>query len=349
MAVFNQSFLQHDETIFKDELVLDYEYLPHILKFRENQQQHIATIIKPLFAGRMGSNLLITGKPGIGKTAACKHVLREMEQHSERIIGIYVNCWKQDTAFKVIVDICQQLGYKWVQNKKTNELMDEIAKILNKKGVVIILDEVDKLKEEQIIYQLVEDISKKCIIMITNEKDFLALLDQRTRSRLIPEIVEFLPYKYNEIETILEERKKFAFYEGVLKKEIFEPIVEKSYEEEDIRTGLFLLKEAGNAAEQRSSKTISMEDVQKAIGKVSSFQRSKAALDDEEKELLKIIKEHSGETSTKIYGLYNEMYDKSDRTFRRKLSTLKENKLVEVRDDRELTGVFNPRIHFKRD
>lgn len=348
MNVFNSNFLQHDETVFKDELVLDYEYLPHILKFRENQQQHIATIIKPLFAGRMGSNLLITGKPGIGKTAACKHVLREMEQHSDKIIGLYVNCWKQDTAFKVIVDICQQLGYKWVQNKKTNELMDEISKILNKKTAVIILDEVDKLKEEQVIYQLVEDIFKKCIIMITNDKDFLTMLDQRTRSRMIPEILEFAPYNYNEVEAILTERKKFAFYDGVLKDDIFEPIVTKAHEEEDIRTGLFLLKEAGNSAENRSSKTISIEDVDKAIGKISSFQRSKAMLDDEEKELLKIIKDHSGESSTKIYELYNEIFNKSDRTFRRKLATLKENKLVEVRDDRELTGIINPRIYIKK-
>ncbi|MBI5797519.1 AAA family ATPase, partial [Candidatus Woesearchaeota archaeon] len=296
MGLFN-SMLQHGETIFKDELVLDYEYLPHILKFRENKQQHIATIIKPLFAGRMGSNLLITGKPGIGKTAACKHVLREMEQHSDKIFGIYVNCWKHDTAYKVLVDICQQLGYKWVQNKKTNELMDEIAKIANKKAVVIILDEVDKLKEEQVIYQLVEDIFKKCIIMITNDKDFLAILDQRTRSRLLPEILEFEPYSFKETQAILEERKKFAFYEGVLEEEVFEPLVEKTVEEEDIRTGLFLLKEAGNAAENRSSKKISPGDVEKAISKLTGFQQSKAILDDEEKELLKIIKEHHGESS----------------------------------------------------
>ncbi len=349
MALFTNSFLQHDETIFKDELVLDFEYLPHILKFRENQQQHIATIIKPLFAGRMGSNLLITGKPGIGKTAACKHVLREMEQHSDKIIGIYVNCWKQNTAFKVMVDICQQLGYKWVQNKKTNELMEEIAKIINKKAAVIVLDEIDKLEEEQVIYQLVEDIFKKCIIMITNEKDFLSMLDQRTRSRLLPEILEFSSYKYNEIESILEERKKFAFYNDVLKEEPFKAIIEKCFEREDIRTGLFLLKESGNAAENRSSKIISSEDVQKAIGKITIFNQTRILLDEEEKELLRIIKEHTGENVTKIYELYNAKFNKSDRTFRRKLVTLKENKLVEVRDDRELTGTINPRIHLIKD
>ncbi len=345
MTLFTKDFLQHDETVFKDELVLDYEYLPHILKFRENQQQHIATIIKPLFQGRMGSNLLITGKPGIGKTAACKHVLREMEQHSDKSIGLYVNCWKHNTVYKVLINICQQIGYKWVQNKKTNELMEEIAKILNKKAVVIILDEIDKLEEEQVIYQLVEDIYKKCIIMITNKKDFLSILDQRTRSRLLAEILEFEPYKYNEIQAILEERKKFAFYEGVLKEEPFQAIVEKCCEREDIRTGLFLLKEAGNAAENRSSRTISLEDVDKAIAKITVFNQTKALLDEEEKELLKIIKEHNGESITKVYEIYNEKFNKSDRTFRRKLLTLKENKLVEVRDDRELTGIINPRVH----
>ena len=340
--------LKHDETLFKDELVLDYEYLPHILKFRESQQQHIATIIKPLFAGRMGSSLLITGKSGIGKTAACKHVLREMEQHSDKITGIYVNCWKQDSAYKVLVDICQQIGFKWVQNKKTNELMDEIAKIINKKAAVIILDEVDKLKEEQVIYQLVEDIFKKCIIMITNDSDFLATLDQRTKSRLLPEVLEFEPYKYKEVQVILEERKKFAFYDGVFKEEIFEPIAEKCFQEQDIRVGLFLLKESGNSAELRSSRAIAEEDVTKAMNKITAFQQSKALLDDEEKELLKIIKEHSGESSLKIYQFYNEMYNKSDRTFRRKLATLKENKLVEIRDMKELTGETSPRIHFKK-
>ncbi len=347
MSLFN-NILKHDETVFKDELILDYEYLPHILKFRENQQQYIATIIKPLFAGRMGSNLIVTGKPGIGKTAACKHVLREMEQHSNKITGIYINCWKHDSAYKIIVDICQQIGYKWVQNKKTNELMNEIAKVLNKKAAVIILDEIDKLKEEQVIYQLVEDLFKKCIIMITNDKDFFATLDQRTRSRLLPEIVEFEPYKHKEIYAILEERKKFAFFEGVLSEEEFEPLVNKTFEEEDLRVGLFLLKEAGNAAELRSSRKISKEDIEKAINKISSFQQSKSLLDNEEKELLKIIKEHSGESSIKIYQLYNELFNKSDRTFRRKLSTLKENKLIEVCDMKELTGESSPRIHFKK-
>ncbi len=345
MGMFD-NFLEHDETIFKEQLALDYDYLPHILKFRENQQQHIANVIKPLFSAKMGSNILITGSPGIGKTACCKYILREMENFSDRIYGIYVNCWKQDSIHKVIVDICHQLGYKWTLNKKTNELMDEIAKIINKKAGVIILDEVDKLKEEQVIYQILEDLFKKCLILITNNQEFLATLDQRTRSRLIPEIIEFSPYSYKETYDILLERKKFAFHENVFPDDLFEQIAQKSFYEKDIRIGLFLLKETGNATELRSSKKVSQEDIDKAITKISAFNQTRITLDDEEKEILNIIKDKPGSSSPEIYSLYNEKFNKTDRTFRRKISTLKESGLIEVKEEK-ISGTQIPYFYPK--
>ncbi|MDP3919031.1 MAG: AAA family ATPase [Nanoarchaeota archaeon] len=341
------NMLKHDETLFRNEIALDYDYLPHILKFRENQQQHIATIIKPLFQGRMGSNLIITGKPGIGKTAACKHVLRDMEQHTDKIKGLYVNCWKNDSAYKVIIDICNQIGYKWVQNKKTNELMKEIGNILNKKACVIILDEVDKLKEEQVIYYLLEELTKKCLIMISNEKEFISYLDQRTRSRLMPEMIEFHSYTFKETFDILNERKQVAFFDNIMKDEDFEKIVEKTVDFGDIRTGLFLLKESANAAEIRSSKKIEPLDVDKAISKLSSFQSTKIVLDDEEKELIKLITENNGESSSHIYKLYNEIFNKSDRTFRRKIAKLKDNSFIHSKEGKDDQGNIIPYLHIK--
>jgi cell division control protein 6 len=347
MALFNKDFLNYDETVFKEPLILDYDYLPHILKFRENQQRHIATVIKPLFSGRIGSNLLITGSPGIGKTAACRYVLREMEQFSDKIAGIYINCWKHDTAYKVLVEICQQLGYKWIQNKKTDELMSEISKIFNKKAAVIILDEVDKLKEEQIIYQIVEDIFKKCIILITNDKEYVSTLDPRTKSRLLPEHLEFKPYTEKETYDILEERARFAFYSSVIAEDILQIITEKTFEESDIRIGLFLLKESGNAAENRSSKKISLDDVDVAMSKITLFIKNKISLDEEEKELLNLVKENNGQPSSKICEIYSMKFNKSDRTFRRKISTLKENKFVEVKEIKDMTGNLIPHLFAK--
>jgi archaeal cell division control protein 6 len=331
-----KDMLKHDETLFKDELVFDYEYLPRLLKYRENQQQEFANAIKPLLQGRVGSNLVVVGTPGIGKTAACRFVLREMEDYSDKVYGIYVNCWKAETAYKVVVAICEQLGYKWIQNKKTDELMREVAKILNKKSVVIILDEVDKLKEEQVIYQLLEDVYKKSLFLITNEKDFLAKMDDRIKSRLLAEVLEFKPYSEEEVRGILGERKELGFFEGVFV-DGFDNIVSKCFELKDVRSGIHLLKLAGEVAENKSKKIIEKEDVDIAISKLDGFVRSKVVLDNEEKEIIEVIKENNGEVFSEVFKVYSEQFGKSERTFRRKLYRLKQANLVyseETRDDK---------------
>jgi len=325
-----KEMLEHDETLFKDELVLDYEYLPKILKFRENQQLHFATTIKPLLQKRNGSNLFIYGTPGIGKTAACKHVLRELELETDQVIPIYINCWKYDTAYKILVEICGQLKYKWVQNKKTDELMKAIAEILNQKAAVFVLDEVDKLREQQIIYQLLEDIYKKCIFMITNEKDCLAKLDQRIKSRLLPEMLEFKPYNYDETKGILEERKNAGFFPGVFSEEAFEKIVETCFEKEDIRVGIFLLKQSANNAENKSQRKVLVNHV--ATEKLEMFEKAKIDLNEDDRTILKIVKEKPGLSIAEIYVVFSANSDKSLRTVRRRIERLKDLKQLTFED-----------------
>jgi len=327
-----KDMLKQDETLFKDELVLDYEYLPKILKYRENQQQHFATVIKPLLQKRQGSNLFIYGSPGIGKTAACKHVLRELELETDQVYTFYINCWKYDTVYKILAELCNQLKYKWIQNKKTDELLKVVAEILNKKSAVIILDEVDKLKEEQIVYQLLEDIYKKCLFLITNEKDWLAKLDDRVKSRLLPELLEFKPYNYKETKGILEERKDYGFYPGVWDEEAFEKVAEYCFEKQDVRIGITLLKNSANLAENKSSRKVSLEYVEQAIAKLNPFQQAKIELDDEDKFIIDYIKNNPKSPISKIYEEYNKKYEKSQRTLRRKLDLLKEAKLVDFED-----------------
>ena len=75
MGIFGD-MLKEGESLFRNEDALDGEFIPKNLPYRENQHQHIATVIKPLLMGRNGRNLFICGAPGIGKTAAVKWVKR---------------------------------------------------------------------------------------------------------------------------------------------------------------------------------------------------------------------------------------------------------------------------------
>ena len=146
MGLFDD-VLGSGESLIKNEDALDFEYLPKLIPFREKEQRVVADCIKPLFNDRNGRNLVLYGPPGIGKTAAARHVLNELEEQSDEIFTLYVNCWKQNSSYKILVDICDQLGYRLVQNKKTSDLYKVVASMINKKSAVFIFDEIDKAEE----------------------------------------------------------------------------------------------------------------------------------------------------------------------------------------------------------
>ena len=109
MTLF-KDMLKDDESLFKNSVALDFDYQPKLIPYREKEQFSIANCVKPLFSKRNGKNVFIVGRPGIGKTVACKHVLKELEEETDDIIPIYVNCWKKNTTYKVILELCNVLG-----------------------------------------------------------------------------------------------------------------------------------------------------------------------------------------------------------------------------------------------
>ena len=132
MGLF-EGILKGGESLFLDPIALDFDYQPKLVPHRENQQQYIAQCIKPLFSKRNGKNLIIQGLPGVGKTVCLKHVLRELNQETDEIYCIYINCWKKESPFKVITQVCEDLGYTWTYNKSYEDLYKKAVELLNKK------------------------------------------------------------------------------------------------------------------------------------------------------------------------------------------------------------------------
>jgi len=326
--LFND-LLKDSESIFKNPVALDYDYHPKLVPYRENEQHYMANCIKPLLQNRNGKNLFIFGKPGIGKTIATRHVLKDLEENSDEVQQIYINCWKKDTPYKIVLEICDQIGYKWIQQKKTDELFQKVKEILNKTSAVLVLDEADKLEDVSIIYSIAEDIYKKSIFFITNDKEWINNLDQRLRSRLIPENLEFKPYNMEETKGILKQRVTYAFHSNVFDEKAFNLIAEKTYHLNDIRTGLFLLKEAALIAENKSLKKVSLEHSQEAIEKLTNFTpKDEKNLQDDEKEILELIKKNSGKSIKELYGIYSANKELAYRTFQKKIKQLETAKQI---------------------
>ena len=326
MNLFDDT-LQDDETVFKNHRALDYEYLPKTLPYRENEQEYLATCIKPLFQGRDGKHLFIHGEPGIGKTAATRFVLNELRQKTDRVQTVYVNCWQKNTSYKVLLDICEQLDYKFTHNKKTAELMGVLEDLLDDTPAVFIFDEIDKADDLDFLYSILEDIDQKTLFLITNHKAWLSDMDQRLKSRLMPDILAFEQYSFQETKGILQRRADYAFYDGVWPDESLNAVVRRASQLKDIRAGLFLLKEAANHAEENARKQIIEADVDAAIQQLDEFTiKNSAELTDQKRDIYHIVKQHG---PGKIGDLYDTFCDEKNadisyKTFQRKVRDLAE-------------------------
>ncbi|MEM4710726.1 MAG: AAA family ATPase [Candidatus Woesearchaeota archaeon] len=340
MGIYDD-FLKGNESLFKNEYALDYNFLPKVIPYRENQQRYIASCIKPLLSDHTGRNVLVYGPPGVGKTAALRHLIRELEDSdelSEKLYIVYVNCWHKNTTYKVALEICDVLGYAFVQNKNTEDLFKIIEQIINKKAAIFIFDEIDKAEDTDFLYILSENILKKSIFLVTNYKSWMLELDDRIRSRLLLEQIEFPQYKKEEMFGILKQRVEYAFNEGCFSDELIDIIATKASDLKDIRIGLFLLRESALIAEDYSAKKVSIQHINSAIQKIDQFTiKNTDELDDESKFILKIIKENSGKKIGDLFRLYEQLGGKSSyKTFQRKITKLEEGKFISL--ERKYSG-----------
>lgn len=322
--------LKSGETLFRDTVVLGYDFQPKLIPYREPEQMKFATVIRPLLQGHNGRNLFVYGPPGVGKTTACKHVLRELEEETGSVMHFYINCWKENTTFKIFYKMCEELGHHFLQQQKTSDLFSIIKEKVNKSAAVFIFDEIDKLEDFNFLYTVLEDIYRKSVILITNYRDSYSELDERIRSRLAPEFVFFREYNEQEIAGILKQRREYAFVQGCWDEDAFTEIVEKCTETNDVRVGLYLMREAGTIAEERSSRIINGAHVADAITKVNDFHiKPTEGLDEEMQLLLNLVRDHSGKKIGEVYSTYIETGgDMSYKSFHRRIMKLEENRFI---------------------
>ena len=333
MGSIFDSVLKENESLFKNEVALSYEFIPKLVPYREAQQKRIATCIAPLFNQHTGRNIIVYGPPGVGKTVATRHVLNELEEKTDEIIPFYVNCWQKNTSYKVMLHLCELIDYKFTHNKKTDELFDIVAGRINKFASVFIFDEIDKAEDVDFLYLILQKIQNKAIILLTNYKEYVATIDMRIRSRLLPEMLEFSPYTKDETRGILQQRVELAFAQKVWQVKAFDRVVDKTFELADIRSGLYLLKEAGILAEEKSAKVVDAAFVEAAIRKLDEFKiKSSADLADDTQQILELVKKNSPSKIGDLYVMYQKQLKgtASYKTFSRRIAKLQEGNFISL-------------------
>ncbi len=330
MKLFDHTLLS-EESIFSNIDSLDPDFVPKLLPHRENKQIYIADCIKPLLQERNGKNLLISGDPGIGKTASVKRVLEDLKEQYN-LSQVFINCWKTNSSHKILTDMAEQLGFKFTINMSSDDLIKRIKKGAEK-GCVFVFDEVDKSMDYDFLYHILEEVPKRTIILITNDTSWISKLDARIRSRMVPEQMHFDAYNLEETKDILKERIKYSFYERVWKEDTLQTVLDKTVEASDIRIGIYILRESGLIAEKDASREVLKKHSLEAIGKIKDFQRKDISdFSDDEKTLVDIIKDNSGKISGEIYSLYKmNGGTKSQRTVDRIVRKLEKKGIIELK------------------
>ena len=314
-----QDILLYDETIFRNIDAFNPDYVPENYIHRESQMEALAICLRPALRGGRPVNTVVLGSPATGKTTAINKIFEMVEETSDRVVCVYVNCQLHTTRFNIFSQIYNEIfghmppetgvPFSRIYGKIMKYLRDE------DKAMVVALDDVNYLFHSKNANKIFYDILRAHeefkgvrtgIFAILSDIEFRYMLDKNVNSVFIPQEVIFDPYSPSEMRDILTDRIKAGFYPDVISDEILDMIVDQASSAGDLRVGIDLLRVSGNFAEADASKTIEEKHVleaMKSTGSVS-LKSTLKTLSDQEKMLLKVIAE-SGEDDLVAGDIYN--------------------------------------------
>jgi len=280
------SILQQNHLFVNREL-LRPSFVPEVLPHREQEIHELAQILAPALNYETPSNVIIYGKTGTGKTASVKYVCGELQTQGKamgkQIHFLYVNAQMTDTLYKILQFVGQQLINNLLDVIPLNGLSIDalFAKITQrldtqKQVIVIVLDEIDKLKGDEALYNLTRinsDLEKArvSVIGISNDLKFTEFLDPRVKSSLGQENMVFAPYDAEQLQDILRERVKVALKSDTIDDEVIPLCAALAAREHgDARKALDLLRVSAEIAERNGEPKVTRKHVRLAEKKIES-------------------------------------------------------------------------------
>ncbi|MCP1662114.1 MULTISPECIES: AAA family ATPase [Methanocalculus] len=305
-TIMSRHFRCHDKPLLRDPEILECDYVPDQVLFRDAELEEMAFHIRPGLHGQRPTSILCRGLPATGKTTCIHHLFTEIRQVSTNLVPVYVNCQRSRTAYAVYSLIYLELvGHAPPSSGiPLRRLMDAVAKALLSKNVVLLvcLDDIHHLIHEKTAGQVISSIlrmyldypgCRASLILVESDLtlDIRQTLDRSVISSLLAEEVFFAPYSPEQVQGILKERVRRAVYPGVLPLEILDLITDKTIEAGDLRVGIDLLKRSVLRAERAAHITVTEEDVSAAYGDASAthLRGLVSLLTEKERRLLLVI------------------------------------------------------------
>ena len=230
--------------------------------------------------------------------------------------------------------------------------------MIEKEGgvTVIILDEVDKLKGDEALYNLSRINSdlknaKVSIVGISNDLKFTEFLDPRVKSSLGEENMIFPPYDAGELQDILNQRVEIALKPGVIDEDVV-PLCSAlaAQEHGDARRALDLLRISAEIAERSKSPRITKNHVRQAQNKIEVDRVTEVVrtLPTQSKLLLLAIllqdkhNKNTGSSCTITTGEVYEIY--KDLCKKNRTDPLTQRRVTDLISELDMLGIITARV-----
>ncbi|MBN1792367.1 ORC1-type DNA replication protein [Candidatus Woesearchaeota archaeon] len=313
-----EGFLER-ESFFKNKKVLQSAYIPGEINHRDEQITLIANILAPALKMEKPSNVFIYGKTGTGKTLSVRYLAEQMTTlaYNKKIPLkiVYLNCKLKkvaDTEYRLVAELARSFGKEIPPTGlPTDEVYNTFYKVLDeeKQVIILILDEIDQLVKkagDELIYNLTRinselKNSQTSIVGISNDLVFSNSLDPRVKSSLSEEEVIFPPYNALQLQDILQRRSSEAFKDEIMDDGVIQKCAAYAAREHgDARRALELLRVAGELAERKNLKKISMKEIDEAEDTI------------ERDRVLELVKNHPKQFQATLYAI---LVNKKDSKF----------------------------------
>lgn len=341
-----KDMLLYEETLFKNQEVFDPDYIPQDLDHRESQFEGIAACVRPGIKGARPLNARILGPPATGKTTAVKKLFEQLEETTEKVIPVHVNCQIHASKFAVFSQVHKKVvGHLPPETGVPfSKVYEAIFKklIRTNKSLIVALDDMNYLFYDRHANEIMYDFlrahevfpgAKSSVFGIVSDVDFRYKLDPKVASVYNPREIFFRPYKRSEMLDILGKRAQLGFYPGVIGEEALERLVEHAFSDGDLRLGIELSRSSAMVAEEDSSKEIEVGHVEQAYAssRNANLRHLIEPLEKDEKLLLTTLAALDGEAeSGALYDAYKVKAKVSYTTFYRILDKLEALRLVDT-------------------
>lgn len=173
------------------------EFKPKKLLHREKQEEAIKLTFKHFKDFGFGTNLLLVGVTGSGKTATIKKILSEFDSH------IYFSAASCKTSFKILREIAR------TKSREYPEFIKEIIEKIKRENKILVLDEMNQVEDPRILFDAMNTIYRqtgKPLIIISNNRKIFMDMPEDARLTLFFHKVEFPAYTIQEIKDIIKSR-----------------------------------------------------------------------------------------------------------------------------------------------